>query len=326
MSAHLRLKTAVILINLGTPQAPTAMAVARYLNQFLSDPRVVELPAYLWQPLLKGLVLPLRSRASAKLYRSIWSEQGSPLQVHSQQLSQRLSARFADQPIDVFLAMRYGEPSLHLLLDQLAQQNYKKWVVVPMYPQYASATTGSSLEVVYRALSQQRNQPSVATLHSYHDHPAYIEALAQSVRHSWQTHGRGQHLVISFHGIPERSWRLGDPYACLCQKTGRLLAEALGLEAEAYRVVFQSRFGKAKWLQPYCLDSLQNLAQTGTKTIDVICPGFAVDCLETLEEMAIRNQDFFQQAGGERLQYIPCLNASDAQVDLYYSLIQPYLG
>lgn len=326
MSANTVSKTAVILINLGTPQAPTTLAVARYLNQFLSDRRVVELPVWLWQPLLKGLALPLRAHASAKLYHRIWSNQGSPLLVHSQQLTQQLAARFSNSNVDVFLGMRYGEPSLHSLLAQLAQQNYQKWIVVPMYPQYASATTGSSLEVVYRALSQQRSQPSLHTIHSYHDHPAYIEALAQSVRQSWQQYGRGQHLFISFHGIPQRSWRLGDPYACLCQKTARLLAEALNLESEAYRVVFQSRFGKAKWLQPYCVDSLQSLAHAGLKTVDVICPGFAVDCLETLEEMAIRNQAIFQRAGGERLQYIPCLNAGTAQVDLYQALIQPYLG
>lgn len=326
MSANTSSKTAVILINLGTPQAPSALAVARYLNQFLSDRRVVELPVWLWQPLLKALILPLRARASAKLYRSIWSTQGSPLLVHSQQLAQQLAARFSDANLDVFLAMRYGEPSLATLLAKLVQQNYQKWIVVPMYPQYASATTGSSLEVIYRALSQQRNQPSLHTLHSYHDHPTYIAALAQSVQQSWQQQGRGQHLLISFHGIPQRSWRLGDPYACLCQKTARLLAEALDLNKEDYRVVFQSRFGKAKWLQPYCIDSLRSLAQAGLKTVDVICPGFAVDCLETLEEMAIRNQAIFQQAGGNRLQYIPCLNASAAQVDVYQALIQPYLG
>lgn len=320
------LKTAIVLTNLGTPQAPTSLALLRYLNEFLSDPRVVEIPALLWQPLLKSIILPIRSPQSARLYQRIWQPQGSPLLTYSQQLVQQLNASIQKDDTQVFLAMRYGQPSLKALLHQLRHAGLKKLIVVPMYPQYASATTGSALDVVHQSLMKYRYQPSLHTLGSYHDHPAYINALAQSVRQSWQQKGRGEKLLISFHGLPKRSLNLGDPYACLCQKTARLLAETLDLAKDSYQIVFQSRFGKARWLEPYCHTTLLSAAQAGIKTIDIICPGFAVDCLETLEEIAIRNQTAFQQAGGQHLNYIPCLNASEAQVALYRELISPYLG
>lgn len=319
-------KTTVILTNLGTPDAPTKAAVKRYLKIFLSDPRVVELPKILWRPLLYSLILPWRSGKSAHAYQSIWRQQGSPLLHFSQQLTncvrQQLSLR--GHEVEVVLAMRYGQPSLSHALQQLTDTD--RLVVLPMYPQYASATTGSTLELIYRSLAPRRKQPSLYALHAYHNHPLYIEALAQSVRQSWQQHGRGQCLILSFHGIPQRSSDLGDPYEASCRETAQLLVQALDLRPEQYRVVFQSRFGKATWLQPYCVDTLQSLPQSGVTDVDILCPGFAVDCLETLEEIALANQEVFMAAGGKRYHYIPCLNKNESQVALYCQLLTPLLG
>ena len=314
------LKTAIILTNLGTPSAPTTKAVKTYLREFLSDRRVVELPPLLWQLILRLLVLPFRSGKSAKLYKKIWQAGGSPLLTHSQALAEQLNTCVQQTHPDaqVFLAMRYGEPSLKTLLATL--KNVPRLIIVPMYPQYASATTGSTLELIYRTLATQRYLPSLHALNSYHDHPAYIQALADSVSEAWAKNGKSL-LVISFHGIPKRSLTLGDPYYCLCQKTGRLLAEALNLSATDYRIVFQSRFGKAAWLQPYCDKTLEALPLEGIKKVSVICPGFAVDCLETLEEMDLQNRNLFLKGGGTDFTYIPCLNASAAQVALYMQLI-----
>lgn len=322
------LKTAVVLCNLGTPAAPTVSAVKHYLNEFLSDPRVVQIPRLVWRPLLRGFIAPRRAVASAKLYQHIWQESGSPLLHHSNTLATQLHNALASRTSDVqvFAAMRYGQPSLTALLQHLRQTPVKQLIIVPMYPQYASATTGSTLELVYRSLAPQRYQPSLHTLHSYHDHPSYIKALAATVRGHWAQQGRSQLLLMSFHGIPERSLSQGDPYACLCQKTARLLAAALELDTTAYRVVFQSRFGKARWLQPYCSQTLAALPQEGIKSVDIVCPGFAVDCLETLEEIAIRNRQIFLDHGGSYYHYIPCLNATTAQVQLYCDLITPLLG
>ncbi len=321
------LKTAIIITNLGTPEAPTTKAVRTYLKEFLSDSRVVEIPYLLWQLILRLFVLPFRSKKSAKLYQKIWQATGSPLLTHSQDVAERLNTALQkDYPqTQVFLGMRYGTPALKTLLNTLTHQGIQRVIIVPMYPQYASATTGSTLELCYRHLSPLRYQPALNIINSYHDHPVYIQALAASIDAHWQHVGQNL-LVISFHGIPKRSLSLGDPYYCLCQKTGRLLAEALKLNSEQYRIVFQSRFGKAEWLQPYCDQTLKHLAESGVKKVTVICPGFSVDCLETLEEMALQNRDIFLNAGGEHYHVIPCLNASDAQINLYRTLIAPLLG
>lgn len=319
--------TAIILTNLGTPAAPTTACVRAYLREFLSDRRVVEIHPLVWQVLLNTLVLPLRSKRSARLYQAIWQADGSPLLTHSEQVCTQLNARIQQENPNtrVFLGMRYGTPSLNDLLAEVSRMALRRLIILPMYPQYASATTGSTFELTYQHLQRARYQPSLHTLHSYHDHPAYIQALADSVRHSFAETGAA-FLVISFHGIPQRSLALGDPYACLCQKTGRLLAEALNLKNDAYRVVFQSRFGKAQWLQPYCDKTLAALPAEGIDKVAVICPGFAVDCLETLEEIAIQNQRVFLAAGGRSYNYIPCLNASEAQIALYHDLLKPLLA
>jgi protoporphyrin/coproporphyrin ferrochelatase len=307
-------RTAVLIVNLGTPGAPTPGAVRSYLGEFLSDRRVVEIPRLLWWPILHGVILRLRPRQSAAKYAKIWTEQGSPLLVHSQQqatlLRGYLGARGID--VDVVLAMRYGEPSVAAALNSLAQRRAERVLIVPMYPQYSAATTASALDAVFDVLGQVRNVPEVRWVKHFHDHAGYIAALRQSVLDHWKRHGRAQDrggkLVMSFHGVPRRTLLLGDPYHCECQKTGRLLGEALALTPDEYVVTFQSRFGRAEWLQPYTAPTLEAMARGGSQAVDVICPGFPADCLETLEEIAIEGRDTFLGAGGRDYRYIPCLN------------------
>ncbi|MEW5879062.1 MAG: ferrochelatase [Pseudomonadota bacterium] len=307
-------RTAVLLVNLGTPEAPTAGAVRRYLREFLSDPRVVEIPRAVWWPILYGLVLTLRPRRSAAKYAAIWTPQGSPLKLHSEQQALLLRGYLGEQgfDVDVRLAMRYGEPSIASVLAELRGARTERVLVVPLYPQYSGSTTASVFDAVGAVLARTRNVPELRTIRHFHDDPGYIDALKNSVLAHWSRHGRapdeGGKLVMSFHGVPRRVLDLGDPYHCECQKTARLLAEALGLAKDEYRVTFQSRFGRAEWLQPYTAPTLAALARQGTARADVICPGFVADCLETLEEIALEGKQTFLSAGGRQFHYIACPN------------------
>jgi ferrochelatase len=304
--------SAVVLINLGTPQAPTAPAVRRYLREFLSDTRVVELPRWLWWPILNGPVLALRPRSSAAKYAAVWTAEGSPLLVGSQRQAAALGAELALRGLQlhVALAMRYGEPSIGAALAELRRQHVTRMLLLPMYPQYSATTTASAIDGVTRELARVRDVPEVRWIRNFPDDTGYIDALRASVAAHWERHGRGDCLLMSFHGLPRRNLTLGDPYHCECQKTARLLAQALGLEPSAWRVSFQSRFGRAAWLEPSTVDTLRSLARGGARRLDVICPGFVADCLETLEEIAIEGQAQFLAAGGQQLRYIGCLNDS----------------
>jgi ferrochelatase len=306
--------TGVLLVNLGTPDEPTAAALRRYLKQFLWDARVVEIPRPVWWLILNGIILNVRPKASAAKYATIWTPEGSPLKVHTERqakllegaLRGRAKGRFAVQ-----WAMRYGQPSVAAALDRLKGAGADRLVVLPLYPQAASSTTGSAFDAIAGALAMTRNIPALRLVKNFHDHPGYINALAGSVRAHWAAHGRGDKLVMSFHGVPHFHLDKGDPYHCECLKTGRLLAEALGLPQGSWLVTFQSRFGKAEWLKPYTQDTLESLAREGVARVDVICPGFVSDCLETLEEIAVENRDAFLAAGGKAFSYIPCLNERD---------------
>ena len=310
-------RTAVLWCNLGTPAAPTAAALRTYLAEFLADPRVVEIPRLIWLAILHGIILRVRPAKSAAKYASIWTDQGSPLKLWSERQAQALQQRFAaaGEAVEVRLAMRYGDPSVPSVLEALKAEGFTRVLVLPAYPQYSGTTTASVFDAIYRWGLQTRRLPELRFVNHYHDHPAYIDALAARVRQHWADHGRGERLVMSFHGVPERTLHLGDPYHCECHKTGRLLAEALGLTREQYQVTFQSRFGKAKWLEPYTEPTLEALARDGVRSVDVICPGFTSDCLETLEEIAQEAQAAFRAAGGERFQYIPCLNDDPTWID-----------
>lgn len=320
-------RTGILLINLGTPAAPTTAAVRRYLREFLSDPRVVELPRWLWLPLLNGVILNVRPRRSARAYAEIWRDDGSPLLRLSEGLRDALRATLGADDADIVceLGMRYGEPAVADAIDRLLAGGARRILVLPLYPQYASATTASALDVVFAHLSRLRWMPEVRCITDYHDHPAYIAALAASVRRHWEEHGRGERLLLSFHGIPRDTFIAGDPYFCQCQATARLLAADLGLAADACRVSFQSRVGPKAWLEPYTEQTLAAWGADGIGDIDVLCPGFAVDCLETLEEIALRNAADFRAAGGGSLRYIPALNDSDEHAGAIAALLRPHL-
>jgi ferrochelatase len=303
-------RTAILLVNLGTPDAPTASAVRRYLKQFLWDPRVVEIPRLLWWLILHGIILNLRPAKSAAKYAKIWLPEGSPLRVHTERQAKLLKGLFGQrgQQVEVVWAMRYGQPAIGATLDELKHQGADRVLIFPLYPQYAASTTASVMDEVANWIKRTRNPPELRFVKQYPDHPGYIAALAASVREHWTINGRAGCLVMSFHGLPRRSLDLGDPYFCFCQQTGRLLAEALGLNAADYNITFQSRFGKAKWLQPYTQPTLEKLAREGMARVDVVCPGFVADCLETLEEIAIECKAAFLAAGGKEFHYIPCIN------------------
>jgi len=309
-------RTAVLLVNLGTPASPSPGDVRRYLAQFLSDPRVVEIPAALWWPILHGAILTTRPRKSAAKYASIWTADGSPLLVWTQRLAEGVQRAFAERGHDVLVGvgMRYGEPALGGALDRLKAAGARRVLVLPLYPQYAASTTATALDTTMTWLQRQRWQPEVRFVNQYHDDDGFIGALAASVRRHWAAYGRGGKLVMSFHGVPERSLYLGDPYHCQCHVTARRLAAALDLPDDAWKLTFQSRFGKAKWLQPYTEPTLCELARSGQQRVDVICPGFACDCLETLEEIAQEAREAFLGAGGREFHYIPALNADESWV------------
>lgn len=317
-------KTGVLLINLGTPDEPTASALRRYLAEFLWDVRVVDLPRPLWWLILHGVILRIRPARSARSYQEVWSEEGSPLLVISKQQQQALQARLDEKEqgkFHVALGMRYGNPSIASALDELRGEGVDELVVLPLYPQNSCSSTGSSFDAVAAAMTEHRFVPPQRFIADYHDHPLYIKALAQSVREAWQQHPQPDKLMISFHGTPRRFRDQGDVYFTHCEATARLLAEELGLSSEQWVMSFQSRFGKEEWLKPYTDHTLQGLPQQGVSSVDVICPGFSADCLETLEEIAGENRDYFIQAGGSDFHYIPALNAHSAHITLLERLV-----
>lgn len=304
-------QTGVMLINLGTPEAPTAKALRPYLKEFLSNPRVIEIPRLIWLPILYGFILPFRSGQSAEKYAQIWMPEGSPLKVHTelqtQLLAQTLRTELTPAPM-VEYAMNIGNPSVDSVLTKMKNAGCERILVIPLFPQYAASSTAAAMDAVFSALRNLRNMPAIRTVKQYHDHPGYISALAQSICDYWDQHGKPDKLVISFHGIPRKNLEKGDPYHCFCQKTGRLLAETLNLDLDHYQVCFQSRFGRAEWLQPYTAATLEQLGKAHTRRVDIVCPGFVSDCLETLEEIAIEGKKIFIEAGGTEYHYIPCLN------------------
>lgn len=301
----------VLLTNLGSPDAPTPSAVRRYLAEFLSDSRVIEIPRPLWWPILYGIILPTRPKRSAHAYQRIWRDEGSPLLIISRRQTaavQQVLEQTCPGPIRVALAMRYGQPSIADGLKELREAGARRILVLPLYPQYSGATTASTFDAVSVEMRRWRWLPEVRFVGHYHDERDYIECLARSIEEGWAHNGRGERLLFSFHGMPKRTLLLGDPYHCQCRKTARLVAERLQLADEEWQVSFQSRFGRAEWLQPYTDKTLQTWAKQGIRRVDVACPGFSADCLETLEEIAMLNKDGFLEAGGERLHYIPALN------------------
>ncbi|MGF6148179.1 Ferrochelatase [Kingella potus] len=314
-------KTGILLINLGTPAAPTAEAVRPYLRQFLSDPRVIELPKLLWQPVLRGIVLPLRGKKSAANYKKIWLKEGSPLMVYSQRQAKALAARLPDTAL-VRCAMTYGLPDIAYTLAELAAQGADKILVLPLFPQYAASSSGAALDAVWRAMLHRRNQPAVRTVRSFHNHPGYIEALRRQISAYWQQHGKGKHLLMSFHSIPRAHADAGDPYPQECRETARLLAAALGLKENEYTAAFQSRFGGGKWLEPAVSPLLSALPKQGIEELDVVCPAFVSDCLETMEEIAVEGRETFHAAGGKTFRYIPCLNDNPDWIDTLAAIVR----
>jgi protoporphyrin/coproporphyrin ferrochelatase len=319
----------VLLVNLGTPEAPTIPALRRYLKQFLSDPRVVEVPRLMWLPFLNVVILNTRPAKSAIKYATIWTDEGSPLRIHTQTQARLLQRRLDEvghSPLLVEYAMRYGEPSIPAQLARLKEAHCTRILVVPLYPQYAASTTASSMDVVGEYMTKLRNTPELRFVRNFCDRPGYIRALAENVKRHWAQHGTPDKLVMSFHGVPRFSLDKGDNYHCECQKSGRLLAEALALRPHQYLVTFQSRFGKAQWLQPYTQPTLEEFARQGIKRVDVICPGFVSDCLETLEEIAMECKSAFLEAGGADFHYIPALNETPEWIAALGDLVKDHLG
>jgi protoporphyrin/coproporphyrin ferrochelatase len=316
-------KVGVLLVNLGTPDEPTVPAVRRYLKQFLSDRRVVEIPPLVWQPILRGIILNTRPQQSAKAYAKVWTPQGSPLAYFTIAQAEKLAARLGESVI-VRHAMRYGEPAIGQQLLAMKAEGCERILIAPLYPQYSGATTGTVLDAAYAALGAQRWHPAIRTLPEYHDNGAYIAALKSSIGESLAALDfEPDALVISFHGMPERTLYLGDPYHCQCRKTARLLSKAMGRELVTS---FQSRFGRAKWLEPATDETIQRLAQEGRKKLAIFAPGFSVDCLETLEELAIQGHEQFKEAGGTHFAYLPCLNDSQVGMDMLETLVRNELS
>lgn len=318
----LQSKLGVLMVNLGTPDAPTSKAVKRYLAEFLSDRRVVDTSPLLWWPLLRGVILPIRSPRVAKLYQSVWTEEGSPLLVYSRRQQKALAARMPDIPVE--LGMSYGSPNLADAIDKLLVQGVTKLIVLPLYPQYSCSTSAAVWDAVARILKGYRRLPSVSFIRDYADHPAYISALKQSVEHAFVQHGTPDRLILSFHGIPKRYVQLGDDYSQRCEDTSSALKESLGmsLAAEQIMMTYQSRFGREPWLTPYTDETLKSLPAQGIKNIQLICPGFSADCLETLEEIKEQNREIFLHAGGEKFEYIPALNDDSVHIDFLEQLVR----
>ena len=310
-------RTAILLLNLGTPDAPTKAAVRRYLKEFLSDPRVVEIPRPVWWLILNAIILNVRPGKSAAKYAQIWDQEGSPLKVHTERQTKLLRGYLGAQGHAALLvdyAMRYGNPSVASVLARLKEAHCERILVLPLYPQYAASTTATAFDAIAEFFRQTRNIPELRLVKHFHDHPGYIAALAAGVRRHWDQHGKPDRLLMSFHGLPRFTLERGDPYHCECQKSARLLAVALGLAPEQYQLSFQSRFGRAEWLQPYTAATLAQWGKERLRRVDVVCPGFVADCLETLEEIGIEGKAEFLKAGGKEFHAIPCLNESDAWI------------
>lgn len=306
-----RRQPGVLLINLGTPREPTRPAVREYLKEFLSDPRVVEIPAIVWQPILRLFVLTTRPKASAARYAQIWMPEGSPLRVYTARQTVLLQGYLGERlgtPVTVDYAMRYGSPSIADGIAGLQARGCTRILLLPLYPQYSGSTTATAFDAAWTALARMRNQPEVRSVRDFHDDSGYIDALADRVREYWSKHGQPAVFVMSFHGVPKRAVDRGDPYDQECTATARRLASALRLRDADYRITYQSRFGRAEWLKPYTSEALVQLAREKTPRVDVACPGFVSDCLETLEEIAIENKALFLNAGGREFHYISCLN------------------
>lgn len=318
LAAHtLPPQSGVLLVNLGTPEAPTPSAIRSYLKEFLSDSRVVDVEPVLWWPILNLIILNTRPRKLAAKYQAIWTAEGGPLVAIGRRQAKGIAERLAKicrRQVPVALAMRYGAPSIEQALTELDAQGVQRIALLPLFPQYSASTTAAVLDAAFAALSRRRWLPELSTINSYHDEPGYIAALAESVLAHWQQQGRSEHLLMSFHGIPQRYFDLGDPYFCQCQKSARLLAAALSLSADQWSVGFQSRFGREEWIKPYTDTQLDKLAARGVRSLDVIAPGFAADCLETLEEIAIEYRQHFEKLGGT-LRYVAALNDADAHLD-----------
>jgi protoporphyrin/coproporphyrin ferrochelatase len=318
-------RTAVLFVNLGTPTQPNARSLRKYLREFLWDKRVVEIPRVLWWLILNFIILTIRPKKSAKLYQSIWTDNGSPLSVFTQSLTSKLNNRFGDDII-IDYAMRYGDDNIPQKLEALNQHGFiEKLLVIPLYPQYSATTTASVFDAIAAYYKEQRHIPTIQFLSHYHDKHAYIEAVAKSITNFQKNNGKADKLLLSFHGIPKRNLLLGDPYYCECIKTARLLSEALNSDEDELVVSFQSRFGRAEWLKPYTSEKLKEFGEQG-KSIQVVCPGFAVDCLETLEEIKVENSEIFTEAGGTQFEYISCLNDTEIHIDMFYQIIGEELG
>jgi ferrochelatase len=319
--------TGVLLVNLGTPEAPTTGAVRRFLKPFLSDPRVVEYPRLLWWLILNGIILRIRPSRSAEAYRQVWTDEGSPLMLFSKQLTERVREQLETRSPGTYrveLAMTYGDPSIGSAIDALQASGARRLLVLPLYPQYSGTTTASVFDGVTSKLRSMRWIPEMRFINQYHDASGYIAALAASIKEHWQQNGKGEHLLFSFHGVPQYTLMGGDPYHCQCQKTGRLVAEALGLGDDEWTLSFQSRVGREEWLRPYTDETVRELGHKGIGRLDVACPGFSTDCLETLEEIGMQNAEFFEEAGGKSLRYIPALNARDDHVDFLSGLLEQH--
>ena len=320
--------TGVLLTNLGTPDAPTPSALRKYLAQFLSDPRVIETPRWIWWFILHGVILRVRPRRSAKAYREVWTEAGSPLLAISEKQCMAIRSELdkdPGSPVRVDLGMRYGNPSIRSALEKLRACNVRKLVVLPLYPQYSAATTASTFDAVADVLKTWRHIPQVRMITSYHDNPGYIDALAESIRSHWAQSGKPDKLLFSFHGLPESYVLAGDPYADECRATARLVARRLFLDEDHWALSFQSRFGPRAWLQPYTDKLLQEWGGNGVGHVQVICPGFAADCLETLEEIKLQNRNFFLGAGGKTFSYIPALNDRPRHITALCDIIRAHL-
>ncbi len=318
----------VLVTNLGTPDAPTPSALRRYLAEFLSDPRVVEVPRPLWWLILHGVILRIRPRRSAKAYAGVWEPEGSPLLIHTARqaegIREALKKKYGTNVV-VGFAMRYGNPSIPKVLDEMQEQGVRKLLVLPLYPQYSASTSASTFDAISNDFRQRRWLPDLRFVSHYPDYPPYIEAMARHIEAHWANHGRNEKLVLSYHGVPLKYLLKGDPYHCECHKTSRLLAQRLGLSEEDYLTTFQSRFGREEWLKPYTDETLKSLPEKGVKSIDVFCPGFSSDCLETVEEIDEENRDYFMEAGGQRFSYIPALNATPGHIEALVQLIEDNL-
>jgi ferrochelatase len=317
-------KIGVLITNLGTPDAPEKGALKRYLKEFLSDPRVVEVPRLIWWCILNLVILNFRPKRSAHAYSTVWTEEGSPLMVHTKgqaaALAEGCKEKYGDDVI-VEYAMRYGKPAISTTLDKMLAAGVRKLVVLPLYPQYSASTVASTFDAVAADFMQRRWMPELRFVTHYHDRPDFIAALAHKVEAHWQAHGKADKLIMSYHGIPRRYLTNGDPYHCECYKTSRLLAEALGLEKNQYMTTFQSRFGREEWLKPYTDETLKGLPAQGVKSVQMICPGFSADCLETIEEIGVENRDYFMQAGGERYEYIAALNSDTKHIEVLLAMV-----